>query len=114
MERAWQWYRIMSFITGTTLLLLCAELILHHTLSTHAFHHYGFAAFDRVIGIGHGVILYPIYLVSAGLFAIKARVHLGTIVLMLLAGFVPGLAFYMEHWVGVRYGMIKPREEVAK
>jgi integral membrane protein len=107
MEAAYRRYRIMSIVTGTTLLLLCAVFIVHHTVSSQVFHHDGLAALDRVIGIGHGVILYPIYLVTAGLFAIKARVHLGTMVLMLLAGFVPGLAFYMEHWVGVRYGMVK-------
>jgi len=109
MEAAYRRYRIMSLITGTTLLLLCAMFIAHHTFSSSEFHSYGLSTLDRVIGIGHGVILYPIYLVTAGLFAIKARVHLGTMVLMLLAGFVPGLAFYLEHWVGVRYGMIKEK-----
>jgi integral membrane protein len=109
MEAAFRRYRLMSLVTGTTLLLLIALLILHHTLTKHDFDASHLAVLDRVVGIAHGVILYPIYLVTAGLFAIKARVHLGTMVLMLLAGFVPGLAFYLEHWVGVRYGMIPGR-----
>jgi integral membrane protein len=107
MESAYRWYRIMSIVTGTTLLLLCAVFIVHHSVSKQVFDNDGIASLDRVIGIGHGVILYPIYLVTAGIFAIRARVHFGTMVLMLLAGFVPGLAFYMEHWVGVRYGLTK-------
>jgi integral membrane protein len=106
-EAAWKRYRIMSFVAGTTLLLLCVVLILHHTVSRHVFDDDGISTIDRIVGIGHGLIIYPIYLICAGLFAIKARVGFGVMALMLLAGFVPGLAFYMEHWVGIRYGMIK-------
>ena len=50
-----------------------------------------------IVGIGHGVVLYPIYMVLCFQFAMKARLHVGFVILMLLAGFVPGLAFYMEH-----------------
>lgn len=105
MEAAYRRYRIMSLITGTTLLLLVVVLILHRTLPASTFHNSGLSAIDRVIGIGHGMILYPIYLVTAGLFAIQARLNIGWIALMFLAGFVPGLAFYMEYHLGRKLGL---------
>ncbi len=99
MSRAFARYRVMSFVTGSTLLALTAFLILHTVDRT---------LWDRlrvlvtVLGIGHGVVLYPIYMVLCFHFALKARLTLGLVVLMLLAGFVPGLAFYMEHRVAQR------------
>jgi integral membrane protein len=92
-ERAFQRYRIMSFVTGTTLLILCAFLILHWVdLGLWK----SLKPVVTVVGIGHGVVLYPIYMVMCFQFSLKARLHLGYLAVMLLAGFVPGLAFYME------------------
>ncbi len=99
MEAAFRRYRAMSFVTGTTLILLTLFLILHSvdlSLWTHL------KAVVTVVGIGHGVVLYPIYMIMCFQFALKARLHVGVLVLMLLAGFVPGLAFYMEHVVATR------------
>jgi len=99
MDKAFQRYRIMSFITGTTLLTLIVTLILHGVdLKLWQDLH----AFVKVVGVGHGVVLYPIYLVMSFQLALKARLHVGYIALMLLAGFVPGLAFYMEHRMRVK------------
>jgi len=36
-------------------------------------------------------------------FALRVRLNLGLLVLMLAAGFVPGLAFYMEHRVQQKF-----------
>ncbi|MGH9020395.1 MAG: DUF3817 domain-containing protein [Acidimicrobiales bacterium] len=99
MDRAFQRYRVMSFVTGTTLLLLCAFLLLH-TVDLSAWK--SIKAVVTIVGIGHGVVLYPIYLVMCFQFWLKSRVHVGLLVLMLLAGFVPGLAFYMEHRMYLR------------
>ena len=99
MDAAFRRYRALSFITGTTLILLTLFLILHSVdlgLWTHL------KAVVTVVGIGHGVVLYPIYMIMCFQFALKARLHMGLLVLMLLAGFIPGLAFYMEHVVAVR------------
>ena len=109
MESLWRAYRVMSYICGTTLILLYTILILQLTTTKRFQHQAWFSDLARVVGVGHGVILYPIYLIAAGMFALRARVGLGTMALMLLAGWVPGLAFYMEHHVGVRYGMIKEK-----
>ncbi|MGA2295355.1 MAG: DUF3817 domain-containing protein [Acidimicrobiales bacterium] len=94
MEKAFGRYRIMSFVTGTTLLILCCTLILHTVDLKLWKSMYWFVA---VVGIGHGVVLYPIYLVMSFQVALKARLHVGYVALMMGAGFVPGLAFYMEN-----------------
>jgi integral membrane protein len=94
MYKAFGRYRIMSFVTGTTLLILCCTLILH-TVDLKFWD--SIHLFVDVVGIGHGVVLYPIYLVMSFNLALKARLHVGYIALMMGAGFVPGLAFYMEY-----------------
>jgi integral membrane protein len=52
-----------------------------------------------VFGIGHGY-LYIVYLICAGLLALKARLHILWILLMFGAGLVPGLTFLVE-WIVV-------------
>lgn len=96
-------YRVMSFVTGTTLLVLCVFLLLH-TVDLSVWTH--LKVLVTIVGVGHGVVLYPIYMIMCFQFALKARLHPGWVVLMLLAGFVPGLAFYMEHRMG---GMVMGR-----
>lgn len=109
MERAFARYRVMSFVTGTTLLILTGTLILH-TVDLRAWK--SISIFVAVVGIGHGVVLYPIYFVMCGAFALKARTPPWLLLLMVASGFVPGLAFYMEHVVARRYGFDRPREKV--
>ena len=99
MAKAFQSYRIMSFVTGTTLLILFFTLFLH-SVDLSLWKH--IKIFVDVLGIGHGVVLYPIYLVMSFQLALKARLHIGYVVLMMGAGFVPGLAFYMEHRMRVK------------
>ncbi len=99
MAKAFQRYRIMSFITGTTLLILFVTLLLHSVDLSFWKH---IKIFVDVLGIGHGIVLYPIYLVMSFQLALKARLHIGYVVLMMGAGFVPGLAFYMEHRMRVK------------
>ena len=94
MEKAFERYRLMSFVTGTTLIILCLFLLLH-TVDLTLWR--DLKVLVTIVGIGHGVVLYPIYMVLCFQFALKARLHVGFVVLMLMAGFVPGLAFYMEY-----------------
>ncbi len=87
-------YRLMSFVTGTTLLILFATLSLQsldHALWQHL------KIFREVLGVGHGVVLYPIYLIMCFQLVLKFRLDVWYLLVMLLAGFVPGLAFYLEH-----------------
>ena len=100
MDGAYGRYRVMSLVTGTTLLLLVVTLLLH-AVDFHLWKRLHVVV--AVVGIGHGVILYPVYLVTCFLLALKARLPLGILGVMLIAGFVPGLAFYMERFVGRTY-----------
>ncbi len=94
MEATFRRYRAMSYITGTTLLVLFVTLLLHTVDLTFwkQIH-----LFVDVVGIGHGVVLYPIYMVTCFNLTLKFRLPIFFIAFMLFAGFVPGLAFYLEH-----------------
>ncbi|HEY5304946.1 MAG TPA: DUF3817 domain-containing protein [Acidimicrobiales bacterium] len=99
MDAAFRRYRLMSFITGTTLLTLFVTLGLHQwDLSLWK----SIKPLVVVDGVGHGVVLYPIYLVMSFQFVIKARLSLGYLAVMLLAGFVPGVAFAVEYFLAKR------------
>jgi len=93
-DEAFRRYRLMSFVTGTTLLVLCATLLLHY-VDLSLWKNLGW--FVRIVGIGHGVILYPIYMVMCFNVVLKFRLNLALLGLMFFAGFVPGLAFYLEY-----------------
>ena len=61
----------------------------------------GYKAEVAVFGIGHGY-LYIVYLITAGFLALKARLHIPWILLMFVAGLVPGLTFLVEWLVVTR------------
>ncbi len=96
LERAFRRYRLMSFITGSTLLSLFATLLLHQ-ISASAWHHISLLV--RIDGIAHGVILFPIYMIASFIFVLKARLSVLYLVIMVLAGFVPFVAFIMEAYM---------------
>ena len=84
----------MSFVTGTTLLILFVTLFLHAvdlTLWKQM------SWFVKIVGIGHGVVLYPIYMIMCFNLVMKFRLSALYLGVMLFAGFVPGLAFYLEY-----------------
>ena len=87
-------YRLMSFITGTTLLVLFATLLLH-AVDLTLWKQMGW--FVKTVGIGHGVVLYPIYMIMCFNLVMKFRLSVFYLGLMLFAGFLPGLAFYLEY-----------------
>ena len=94
MDPAFRRYRLMSFVTGTTLLTLFVTLLLH-AVDQSLWEHLQW--FVKVVGVGHGVLLYPLYMVTCFQVVLKYRLNVGLLALMFLAGFVPGLAFYLEH-----------------
>ena len=90
----------MSFVTGTTLLTLFVTLALHQwDLSLWK----SIKPLVVVDGVAHGMILYPIYLILSFLFVLKARLNLGYLIAMLLAGFVPGVAFAVEWYLARKF-----------
>ena len=108
MEGALLRYRIMSFVTGTALLLLFVVAIpLNHTVPM----------FGKVLGVAHGVFFYPLYLLTVVQLWFLTRLRWWWWALMLVAGVVPLLPFVMEHYVtkAIREGSALRRvEEVER
>jgi len=99
MEIAFRRYRIMSFITGSTLLTLFVFLLLHW-IDLSLWKHLEILV--RVDGIAHGIIMYPLYMIASFNMVLKFRLPLALLLLMLVAGFLPGVAFYLEHRMRLR------------
>ncbi len=82
-------YRVMAFVTGGFLLLLCTEIVLK----------YGFNGGQPVLGtwiaIVHGWI-YVIYLVTVIDLWSSLRWGLGRLAALVFAGVVPFLSFWAE------------------
>jgi integral membrane protein len=94
MDPAFKRYRWMSFITGTTLLSLFATLLLKSVDVSLWKHIHALVVVD---GVGHGVVLYPMYMITCFQLVLKFRLNVALLALMFFAGFVPGLAFYLEY-----------------
>ncbi|GGO11585.1 membrane protein [Microbispora rosea subsp. aerata] len=93
-ESALKFYRVMAYIVGVMLLVLCVAMVVK----------YGFGndTLVAVVGPIHG-FLYMIYLVAAiNLGLIKARWPVGYLLLVLISGTIPFLSFVMERSVNER------------
>jgi integral membrane protein len=99
MEIAFRRYRIMSFITGSTLLTLFVFLLLHQ-VDLSLWKHLEILV--RIDGIAHGIVMYPLYMIASFNMVLKFRLPLVLLLLMLIAGFLPGVAFYLEHRMRLR------------
>ncbi|WP_306321800.1 MULTISPECIES: DUF3817 domain-containing protein [unclassified Streptomyces] len=86
-------YRVMAYVTAVLLIVLTVGVIGKRLL-----HLDGFDGFVSVIGIAHGW-LYVIYLVFAFDVGTKAKMSLGRLAWVLLAGTVPTAAFFVERKV---------------
>ena len=84
-------YRVMAFIVGTALICLFIVVI--------------FQAFGAKVNVAEEIVapihgyLYLVYLVTAADLARRAHWRLGRILPVVAAGFVPTLAFIVEHRV---------------
>ena len=90
-------YRVMAYVTGTMLIILCFVGI-----PLQVFAHSD--GLEKVVGTAHGV-LYMIYLVVAFTMTRLVRMKAaspGTLI-VLLAGTIPVLTFVVERWVTHRY-----------
>jgi integral membrane protein len=87
-------YRVMAYITGVMLVILCFAGIPLQIA--------GYPALAHVAGFVHG-ILYMIYVVTAALLAWKLRLAIVPTLLVLLAGIIPILTFVVERWMTRRY-----------
>ena len=97
LARAVRRYRIMAYVTGVVLVILCFVGI-----PLQVFAHNEFVV--NYVGTMHG-ILYIIYLAAAYLMTRQVGLKLASpqTVLVLLAGTIPVLTFVVERWVTHRY-----------
>jgi integral membrane protein len=87
-------YRVMAFVVGTALLVLTAIVICQYAFDLKS----QMKVPEKIVAPIHGY-LYLLYLVAAADLARRSRWHLGRIVLVVCSGFVPFLAFIVEHRV---------------
>jgi integral membrane protein len=88
-------YRVMAYVTGVVLIVLCfvgipLQLAAHNTVVVND------------VGTLHG-ILYIIYIITAYLLTRRLRLAIAPTVLVLLAGTIPVLTFVVERWLSHRY-----------
>jgi len=87
-------YRVMAYVTGVVLVVLCFVGIPLQVA--------GHPAVANDVGVVHG-ILYIIYLVTAWLLARRLGLAVKPTVIMLLAGTIPIMTFIVERWVTRRF-----------
>ena len=88
-------YRVMAYITGVLIIVVCfvgiqLQVVAHNTFIVNQ------------IGTVHG-FLYIVYIVVAYILAQKLKMKTGPTVLLLLAGTVPILTFYVERRMQRKY-----------
>ena len=87
-------YRVMAYITGVVLIVLCFVGIPLQVA--------GYPAVANDVGVLHG-ILYIIYLACAWILSRKLALATKPTVIMLLAGTIPIMTFIVERWVTRRF-----------
>lgn len=85
-------YRVMAFVTGGMLLLLCVEMILKYLVAVNGF---GEPVLGNWIAIVHGWI-YMIYAITVFDLWSRMRWSFGRIVALTAGGVIPVLSFVME------------------
>ncbi len=90
MEAAVLRYRVMAYVTGVVLIILCFVGIPLQVA--------GYPAVANDVGVLHG-ILYIIYLVFAWMLSRRLQLATKPTVIMLLAGTIPIMTFIVERWV---------------
>lgn len=87
-------YRLMAYVTGVVLILLCVLAILQPVISD--------GAAVNIVGTTHG-ILYIVYLGAAYTLSRRLKLAVVPTVVLLLAGTVPVLTFVIERHMTHRY-----------
>jgi len=87
-------YRVMAWVTGTMLILLCVEVVLHYAVGVSKD---ALGAFQYV-PFAHGWV-YVVYLATVMDLWSKMRWSLGRLAAMVLAGVVPVMSFVLERRV---------------
>lgn len=82
-------FKVMAFVVGIGLLILCAEIVLHY-----GFDNDSLLWWSQVHGF-----LYMAYLFTVAQLGLRLRWSVGRIVAVMLAGVVPFFSFVMERKV---------------
>ncbi|MPV50791.1 MULTISPECIES: DUF3817 domain-containing protein [unclassified Pseudactinotalea] len=106
-------YRVMAFVTGGMLLLLCLEMVLKYVFHAAGLDEQGSA--KPVIGAWvpfiHGWI-YVVYLIAVFDLWSRMKWSVGRILALVAGGVVPVLSFVMEtrtsHWVNTTLEARRP------
>jgi integral membrane protein len=90
-------YRIMAYVTGTVLMVLCFIGIPLQVFANNL-------VIVKYVGTLHGM-LYIVYIVAAFIMTRMVRMKLASVgtIVVLLAGTVPILTFVVERWVSRTY-----------
>ena len=87
-------YRVMAYVTGVMLLILCVEIVLHYVVQVGP----DTLAWISWIPQFHGFV-YIVYLVTVLDLWSKMRWGFGRLVVMVLGGVVPVMSFVVERRV---------------
>jgi integral membrane protein len=85
-------YRVMAYVTGTLLIILFFVAV-----PLKIFAHSG--TLSTLVGLPHGVVCYPLYLLTTFDLYRRVRWPLSKVALIVLAGVIPFLTFYVERKV---------------
>lgn len=97
-------FRVMAFVVGVALLVLTLHMVLRYGFQNHALDWWA---------MPHG-FLYMVYLVAVAMLGFALRWEIGPMVLVMLAGCVPFLSFWVEHRVTTKArAQIEARESGA-
>lgn len=94
-------YRVLALVVGVLLLALAVGMVLKYTLTEGTELQVFGESLTGVVALIHGWV-YIVYVVVAFLLSRRADWSLGFLVVMLIAGLVPVLIFWVEHSVVTR------------
>lgn len=104
MKAALTRYRVMAYVTGVFLLLLCLNMVLKYGLDQKGLGDW--------IPIGHGW-LYMIYVAVAVDLWFRTRLDVTRTVFVALAGTIPLASFFAERWVTKQVQPLVEAEEAG-
>jgi integral membrane protein len=94
-------YRILALVVGVLLVALAIGMVMKYLLSEGTeLQHFG-DQLTSMVALAHGWI-YIVYVVVAFLIARRAGWSLGFLAVLLVAGLVPVMIFFVEHRVITR------------
>lgn len=102
MKSALARYRVMAYVTGVFLLLLCLNMVLKYVVDQRGLGNW--------IPIGHGW-LYMVYVAVAVDLWFRTRLDVTRMALVVLAGTIPFMSFVAERWVTSR---VRPMVEAEQ